>query len=147
MALSLAGLPTDRFFFAGFLPAQSSARRKALNSLAAVPGTLVGTLSDPSGTATSFVLTNAPAGGSAADNAKFQITNGTNVQLQLRSMNGVFDTALGGLLVDFLRAGRGIQWPDPVPPGQAVICGMPHRARDRQFDHLLSHLGCNHLGR
>ena len=45
----------------------------------AAPGTLVGTLSDPSGAATSFVLTNAPAGGSAADNSKFQITDGTNL--------------------------------------------------------------------
>ena len=40
-ALSLAGLPTDRFLFAGFLPAKQGARRKALAGLAAVPATLV----------------------------------------------------------------------------------------------------------
>ncbi|MDJ0859027.1 MAG: 16S rRNA (cytidine(1402)-2'-O)-methyltransferase [Dinoroseobacter sp.] len=40
-ALSLAGLPTDQFFFAGFLPSAKSARRKALTGLASVPGTLV----------------------------------------------------------------------------------------------------------
>ena len=40
-ALTVSGLPADRFFFAGFLP-QSPARRKAaLRELAAVPGTLV----------------------------------------------------------------------------------------------------------
>src|SRR5271166_673960 len=40
-ALCVAGLPTDRFFFEGFLPTKSAARRKRLNALAAVPGTLV----------------------------------------------------------------------------------------------------------
>lgn len=40
-ALTLAGLPTDAFFFAGFLPSASAARRKRLEALRAVPGTLV----------------------------------------------------------------------------------------------------------
>lgn len=40
-ALSLAGLPTDRFLFAGFLPARQAARVKALEALAGVPATLV----------------------------------------------------------------------------------------------------------
>ena len=40
-ALTLAGLPTDRFLFAGFLPAKPGARRKALEALAGVPATLV----------------------------------------------------------------------------------------------------------
>lgn len=40
-ALTLAGLPTDAFFFAGFLPNASGARRKRLEELAAVPGTLI----------------------------------------------------------------------------------------------------------
>lgn len=39
--LVLSGLPTDRFFFQGFLPSKSSARRKALDGLRAIPGTLV----------------------------------------------------------------------------------------------------------
>ncbi|MGF1447101.1 MAG: 16S rRNA (cytidine(1402)-2'-O)-methyltransferase [Pikeienuella sp.] len=39
--LSVAGLPTDRFFFAGFLPPKSAARLKALAELAQIPGTLV----------------------------------------------------------------------------------------------------------
>lgn len=41
MALSLSGLPTDRFFFEGFLPSPKGARAKVLRSLVAVPGTLV----------------------------------------------------------------------------------------------------------
>lgn len=41
VALTLAGLPTDRFMFAGFLPSKDKARADALNALAAVPATLV----------------------------------------------------------------------------------------------------------
>ncbi|MDQ7071363.1 MAG: 16S rRNA (cytidine(1402)-2'-O)-methyltransferase [Rhodobacterales bacterium] len=41
MALTVAGLPTDRFFFAGFLPNSKSQRKTALRGLAAIPGTLV----------------------------------------------------------------------------------------------------------
>ncbi len=40
-ALAVAGLPTDRFLFAGFLPPRQAARRHALAELAAVPATLV----------------------------------------------------------------------------------------------------------
>ena len=40
-ALCVAGLPTDRFFFEGFLPPKSAARRERINALARVPGTLV----------------------------------------------------------------------------------------------------------
>lgn len=40
-ALVVAGLPTDRFLFGGFLPPTRSAREKALVELAPVPATLV----------------------------------------------------------------------------------------------------------
>jgi len=40
-ALVIAGLPTDRFFFEGFLPHKSGPRRARLAELAQVPGTLV----------------------------------------------------------------------------------------------------------
>ncbi|WGH80028.1 16S rRNA (cytidine(1402)-2'-O)-methyltransferase [Jannaschia ovalis] len=40
-ALCVAGLPTDRFLFAGFLPPKSAARRAALAELGAAPATLV----------------------------------------------------------------------------------------------------------
>jgi 16S rRNA (cytidine1402-2'-O)-methyltransferase len=40
-ALSVAGLPTDRFVFEGFLPAKSGARRARLEELVAEPRTLV----------------------------------------------------------------------------------------------------------
>src|SRR5829696_1554025 len=40
-ALIAAGLPTDEFFFAGFLPPRSNARRARLGELKSVPGTLI----------------------------------------------------------------------------------------------------------
>ena len=40
-ALVVAGLPTDRFFFEGFLPSKSGARRHRIAGLSAIPGTLV----------------------------------------------------------------------------------------------------------
>lgn len=40
-ALMISGLPSDRFLFAGFLPAKTQARRKALAELSAVPTTLI----------------------------------------------------------------------------------------------------------
>jgi 16S rRNA (cytidine1402-2'-O)-methyltransferase len=40
-AVTLAGLPTDRFFFAGFLPTKPGARHTRIEELARVPATLV----------------------------------------------------------------------------------------------------------
>ncbi len=40
-ALSVSGLPTDRFFFAGFLPPKSAARKTALREVAMVPGSII----------------------------------------------------------------------------------------------------------
>ena len=40
-ALSLSALPTDRFFFEGFLPAKAVARQKRAAELARIPATLV----------------------------------------------------------------------------------------------------------
>jgi 16S rRNA (cytidine1402-2'-O)-methyltransferase len=40
-ALSVAGLPSDRFVFEGFLPAKSAARRERMRALVAEPRTLI----------------------------------------------------------------------------------------------------------
>jgi 16S rRNA (cytidine1402-2'-O)-methyltransferase len=40
-ALAVAGLPTDRFFFEGFLPPKDAARRARIAELARIPATLV----------------------------------------------------------------------------------------------------------
>lgn len=41
VGLTLSGLPSDRFLFAGFLPSKDKARREVLEELAEVPATLV----------------------------------------------------------------------------------------------------------
>jgi len=41
MALTVAGLPTDRFLFDGFLPAKPGQRRERIAALKAIPATLV----------------------------------------------------------------------------------------------------------
>jgi len=40
-SLVVAGLPTDRFFFEGFLPVKPGPRRQRIAELAAIPGTLI----------------------------------------------------------------------------------------------------------
>jgi 16S rRNA (cytidine1402-2'-O)-methyltransferase len=40
-ALTVAGLPTDQFFFAGFLPPKQAARRARIAELARIPATIV----------------------------------------------------------------------------------------------------------
>jgi len=40
-ALTVAGLPTDQFFFAGFLPPKQAARRERIRQLATIPSTIV----------------------------------------------------------------------------------------------------------
>lgn len=40
-ALTIAGLPTDRFFFEGFLPAKPGARQARIKQLARIPATLL----------------------------------------------------------------------------------------------------------
>ncbi len=41
MALCLSGLPPDRFTFCGFLPQKTAARKKALQEVKDIPGTLI----------------------------------------------------------------------------------------------------------
>jgi 16S rRNA (cytidine1402-2'-O)-methyltransferase len=40
-ALSASGLPTDSFFFGGFLPSKKNERRRRLDELSSIPGTLI----------------------------------------------------------------------------------------------------------
>ncbi|WP_099865851.1 16S rRNA (cytidine(1402)-2'-O)-methyltransferase [Pararhizobium haloflavum] len=40
-ALAASGLPTDAFFFAGFLPAKQKARRERIEAVGTIPGTII----------------------------------------------------------------------------------------------------------
>jgi 16S rRNA (cytidine1402-2'-O)-methyltransferase len=55
-ALTLAGLPTDRFLFLGFLPAKDKARRDAISEIGSIRATLVLYESGPRLTATLAAL-------------------------------------------------------------------------------------------
>ncbi len=65
-ALTVAGLPTDQFFFAGFLPPKAAARRSRIAALARIPATLVLFESGPRIAATLADLAAALAGREAA---------------------------------------------------------------------------------
>lgn len=55
-ALTLSGLPTDRFLFAGFLPSKAVARRSAITELASITTTLIFYESGPRLAATLLAL-------------------------------------------------------------------------------------------
>ena len=87
-ALSVAGLPSDRFCFEGFLPAKSGARRERLRALAREPRTLV------------FYETGHRIEESLADFvAEF---GATREAVLARELTKLFETVLGDTLADLL---------------------------------------------
>jgi 16S rRNA (cytidine1402-2'-O)-methyltransferase len=122
--LVAAGLPTDAFFFAGFLPPKEVARRKRLSALAAIPGTLV------------FYESPHRLGASLADMAA---TLGDRPAAMARELTKAFETVrrdtLEGLSARFAA--------EPPPKGEIVILvGPPEAAvpEEADVDALLSEL-------
>jgi 16S rRNA (cytidine1402-2'-O)-methyltransferase len=92
-ALSVAGLPSDRFCFEGFLPAKAGARRERLRALAREPRTLV------------FYETGHRIEESLED---FVGAFGTAREAVLaRELTKLFETVLGDTLADLLARVRG----------------------------------------
>ena len=87
-ALSVAGLPSDRFVFEGFLPAKGAARRERLNKLAAETGTLV------------FYESSHRIAESLADMAA--IFGGERPAVLARELTKLFETVLDGDLAGLL---------------------------------------------
>ena len=83
-ALSVAGLPSDRFVFEGFLPAKASGRRERLLRLAGEPRTLV------------FYESSHRIGESLADMA--QILGADRPAVIARELTKLFETVLDGSL-------------------------------------------------
>lgn len=83
-ALSVAGLPSDRFVFEGFLPARPSARRERLQQLAAEPRTLA------------FHESSHRIGAALADMAT--VFGGERPAVVARELSKVFETVLDGTL-------------------------------------------------
>ena len=88
-ALSVAGLPSDRFVFEGFLPARASARRERLQALASETRTLL------------FYESSHRIGDALDDMAS--AFGGTRAAVVARELTKLFETVLDGSL-DALRA-------------------------------------------
>ena len=122
-ALVVAGLPTDRFFFEGFLPPKQMARRERLETLATIPGTLV-FFESPRRTAEML--------------ADAQILLGNRPAAVARELTKLFETVRRGTLSELAA-----QFADePTPKGEIVILiGPPgdaaHVQDDAQIDALL----------
>ena len=108
-ALSIAGLPTDRFFFEGFLPPKSAARKSRIAALAPIPGTLV------------FFESPRRVAETLADLAEVL---GPRPAVIARELTKRFETARRGSLTDLAAALAG----EPDPKGEIVlIVGPPEQ--------------------
>ncbi len=115
-ALSVAGLPTDRFFFEGFLPPRSAARRERAAALAAIPGTLV------------FFESPHRIAETLADLADIL---GPRPGVIARELTKRFETVRRGSLPDLAAALAG----EPDPKGEIVLLvGAPDAAAPRLTD-------------
>jgi len=103
-ALSIAGLPSDRFAFEGFLPSKSAARRNRLGELAQVPHTLI------------FYEAPHRVAETLADLA--QVLGAERRTVVARELTKVFETAYRGTLGEL--AARAAQEPD-MQRGEIVI--------------------------
>ena len=104
-ALPLAGLPTDRFLFAGFLPARAAAKATAIAELAAIRATLVLYESGPRLAATLAALAE------GLGNREATIA---------REITKKFEEAVTGTLADLAA-----RYADTPPRGEIVIVVAP----------------------
>jgi 16S rRNA (cytidine1402-2'-O)-methyltransferase len=107
-ALVVAGLPTDRFFFEGFLPPKTAARRERLAALSTIPGTLV------------FFESPRRVADMLADAAEVL---GPRPAAVARELTKLFETVKRGPLLDLAR-----EFADgPNPKGEIVVLVGPPR--------------------
>lgn len=106
-ALVAAGLPSDAFLFAGFLPPKSAARRVRLAELAAVPATLV------------FYETGPRLAAALADMA--EVLSGGRQAAVARELTKVFESVRGGRLGELAETYAA---EDP-PKGEIVVLVGP----------------------
>lgn len=105
-ALVLSALPTDRFLFAGYLPAKDKARRDAIAGLAAVPATLV------------FLVSTKRLAGSLAALSEILGNRPAAVARELTKLHEEVRRApLGALAAAYAAA--------PAPKGEAVVVVGP----------------------
>ncbi|MFQ8432243.1 16S rRNA (cytidine(1402)-2'-O)-methyltransferase [Amaricoccus sp. W119] len=111
-ALSVAGLPTDRFLFAGFPPPKHAARVRFLGEVAAVPATLV------------FYESPRRLAGSLADMA--EALGGARPAAICRELTKRFEETRRGSLSDL----AGAYAAEPEPKGEIVVVVGPPVAEE-----------------
>lgn len=111
-AVSVAGLPPMPFYFAGFLPRRSAARRKKLEELAGLPATLV------------FYESPHRIASSLSDMARVL---GDRDAAIARELTKVHEEILRGRLVALAEAGQARSWKGEIV---VLVSGAPRR-RDR----------------
>jgi 16S rRNA (cytidine1402-2'-O)-methyltransferase len=120
-ALSISGLPTDRFLFLGFLPAKAKARRDAVREIADIRATLV-------------LYENGQRLGETL-RALLEIL-GERDAIVARELTKLYEESFVGTL-----AGLADRFEDSAPKGEIVIVvGPPHEveaASDSTIDRLL----------
>ena len=128
-ALVVAGLPTDRFFFEGFLPNKSSARQTRLSELATIPGTLVFFESPHRLQA---MLTDA---GHILGNRQAAVA---------RELTKFFETVRRGSLAELAARYES----EPTPKGEIVVLiGPPSDEKITNTDEAIDALLVHHLGK
>lgn len=113
-----AGLPTDAFMFAGFLPPKQSERRKRLAELATVPGPLV------------FYEAPQRVAGSLADMAAE--LGAERSAVVARELTKMFETFRRGTLAELADAYAG----EPAPKGEIVVLVGPPQATGASEDDI-----------
>lgn len=125
-ALVASGLPTDAFLFAGFLPAKDGARRTKLETLRAVPASLV------------FFESPRRLGDTLA--AMADVLGGGRQAAVARELTKTFEELRRGTLGDLAAA-----YAEATPKGEVVICVGPPEAREEataeEVEALLRRLG------
>jgi len=120
-ALTLAGLPTDRFLFLGFLPAKAKARADAIAEIASVRATLV-------------IYESGPRLGETLGALRKQL--GTRDAAVAREITKLHEECVTGTLAELTE-----RYAEAAPRGEIVIVvGPPAEAEpasDREVDRLL----------
>lgn len=121
-ALTLAGLPTDRFFFLGFLPPKGKARADAIAEVAAIRATLI------------FYESGPRLGGMLA---ALQQGLGDREAAVIREISKTYEESVGGTLAMLAE-----RYADLAPKGEIVVVvgppGEPEQASEADADILLA---------
>jgi 16S rRNA (cytidine1402-2'-O)-methyltransferase len=116
-ALTLAGLPTDRFLFLGFLPAKAAARKAALAEIAAVRASLI-------------LYESGPRLGATLASLHEEL--GNREAAVVREISKKFEESVGGTLDELA-----VRYSDTPPKGEIVIVIGPPLAKPVADDNAI----------